>query len=309
MHFHLAENEEDEDDENFDYAAMPYYVDKIKSLTQASLSKLEIDCDHIIQYDNNLYKQLEMYPTEVLQMFDMVCTMIAKENARQDAITGVSDAMQTGEDNFEDDIMIQVCPFNLSKSYRIRDLTPVEIDKYISLKGIVIRNSDIIPEMLMACFKCTRCGFIVNNHIDRAKVIEPQVCLNQDCRQRGTYELCHERCQFSSKQYVKLQEMPESVPEGEAPQTMQVLAHDDMVDIVKPGDRVEVCGIFRAQGVRLNSERRTQKSIFRTYVDVVNFVKNDKKRFAVDVNKKNEEQEEDVVDQRDANDENVVYTE
>ena len=31
MHFQKDE-EEDEDDENFDYAAMPYYVDKIKSL-------------------------------------------------------------------------------------------------------------------------------------------------------------------------------------------------------------------------------------------------------------------------------------
>lgn len=82
--------------------------------------------------------------------------------------------------------------------------------------------------------------------IDRSRVIEPQICLNQECKQRGTYEICHERCMFTSRQTIKIQETPEGVPEGEAPQTMQVLVRDDLVDMIKPGDRVEVCGIYRA---------------------------------------------------------------
>lgn len=52
---------------------------------------------------------------------------------------------------------------------------------------------------------------------------------------------------------MKLQETPESVPEGETPQTINVCAYEDLVDYVKPGDRVEVVGIYKAMGVRLNS--------------------------------------------------------
>jgi DNA replication licensing factor MCM4 len=81
MHYQQMEME-DEDDSDYDFQALPYYVDKIKSLAAAGLSKLDINCDHIQQYDKDLYKQLEMYPTEVLQMMDMVCTLIAKENMR-----------------------------------------------------------------------------------------------------------------------------------------------------------------------------------------------------------------------------------
>ena len=58
---------------------------------------------------------------------------------------------------------------------------------------------------------------------------------------------------FSDRQHVKLQELPESVPEGEPPQTISLCAYEDLVDFVRPGDRVEVVGIYKCAGVRLNA--------------------------------------------------------
>jgi DNA replication licensing factor MCM4 len=89
---------------------------------------------------------------------------------------------------------------------------------------------------------------------------------------------------FSDKQHVKLQETPESVPEGETPQTIHLCAYEELVDYVKPGDRVEVIGIYKAMGVRINSHKRTLKNIYRTYIDVINYIKTDKKRMNVDTN-------------------------
>ena len=60
-----------------------------------------------------------------------------------------------GQDENSDQI-IQVRPYNLKKSFRIRELDPSHIDKLIQLKGIVIRTSDVKPEMKEACFRCTR---------------------------------------------------------------------------------------------------------------------------------------------------------
>lgn len=75
-------------------------------------------------------------------------------------------------------------------------------------------------------------------------------------------------CQFGDKQYVKLQEVQEHIPDGDTPHHLQLYAFEENVDYVKPGDRVEVVGIYRAQGLRLNEFRRSMKNIFITYIDV-----------------------------------------
>ena len=80
---------------------------------------------------------------------------------------------------------------------------------------------------------------------------------------------------------MKVQETPESVPEGETPQTIHLCAYEDFVDEVRPGDRVEITGVFRAMCVRVNPNRRTLKNIYRTYVDVINYLKSDKSRVNV----------------------------
>jgi DNA replication licensing factor MCM4 len=76
-----------------------------------------------------------------------------------------------------------------------------------------------------------------------------------------------------------MQETPETVPDGETPQTLHMCAYEDLVDYVKPGDRVEVVGIFRAVGNRVNAGMRTLKNIYRTHIDVIGYVKTDKLRY------------------------------
>jgi DNA replication licensing factor MCM4 len=73
------------------------------------------------------------------------------------------------------------------------------------------------------------------------------------------------------------------VPEGETPHTIQLCAYEDLVDYVKPGDRVEVIGIYKASGVRINQHNRTLKNVYRTFIDVINYVKTDRRRYDVEL--------------------------
>jgi len=41
--------------------------------------------------------------------------------------------------------------------------------------------------------------------------------------------------------------MPERAPPGQLPRSIQVVLENDLVDRVKPGDRVQVTGVFRAK--------------------------------------------------------------
>lgn len=173
--------------------------------------------------------------------------------------------------------IIQVRPFNMRATCQMRDLDPKHIDKLITMKGIVIRTSDTVPEMKEACYKCSKCRKEEYKFIERGKITEPEFC--DGCRNRQTFELMHNQCMFSDKQYIKIQEIPESVPEGETPQTVLMCAYEDLVDFVKPGDRCEIVGIYRASGIRVNNAMRTLKNVYKTYIDVIGFVKSDSKRY------------------------------
>ena len=97
--------------------------------------------------------------------------------------------------------------------------------------------------------------------IDRGRINEPSTC--EQCQAKYSYTMLHNRCAFMDKQVVRMQETPESMPEGETPATLTVCAYEDLVDHGKPGDRVVVTGVYRAVPMRVNPRQRTVKSVFR----------------------------------------------
>ena len=137
--------------------------------------------------------------------------------------------------------------------------------------------------MKEAFFKCQVCNHTVKVDIDRGKISEPSKCPRPICDSPNSMQIVHNRSGFMDKQVIKLQETPDSVPAGQTPHSVSMCAYDELVDLCKAGDRVEVTGIFKAAGVRVNPRQRTQKSIFKTYIDVLHIQKVDKKRMGIDV--------------------------
>ncbi|EHH64151.1 hypothetical protein EGM_17299 [Macaca fascicularis] len=182
-------------------------------------------------------------------------------------------------DRYPDSILehqIQVRPFNALKTKNMRNLNPEDIDQLITISGMVIRTSQLIPEMQEAFFQCQVCAHTTRVEMDRGRIAEPSVCGR--CHTTHSMALIHNRSLFSDKQMIKLQESPEDMPAGQTPHTVILFAHNDLVDKVQPGDRVNVTGIYRAVPIRINPRVSNVKSVYKTHIDVIHYRKTDAKR-------------------------------
>ncbi|KAF2353793.1 MCM OB domain [Trinorchestia longiramus] len=238
----------------------PLYLQKLEEINTLEEPFLDLNCKHLQLFDSDLYRQLICYPQEVIPTFDMAVNEVFFER-------------------YPDTILehqIQVRPFNADKTRNMRALNPEDIDQLITICGMVIRTSNIIPEMREAFFRCHVCAFTTSVEIDRGRIAEPTLCTH--CNTSHSFTMIHNRSQFSDKQMIKLQEAPDDMPAGQTPHNVQLFAHNDLVDRVQPGDRVSVTGIYRAVPLRINPRMRNVNAVYRTHIDVVHYRKKDDKR-------------------------------
>lgn len=208
-------------------------------------------------FDESLYRQLINYPSELIPIFDMATNEVFYDK--------VAKSGQILEHQ------IQVRPFNVDRTKSLRSLDPNDIDQLVTIRGMVIRATSLVPEMSEAFFRCAVCGHEEMVEIEKGRINEPGICSR--CQTTKSMRLIHNRCKFIGKQIIKLQEAPEEMPAGETPHSIPLHAYGNLVDAIQPGDRVCITGIYRAGSIRVNPRHRNVKSVYRTHIDSIHFNK------------------------------------
>jgi len=248
----------------------PFYFPRIlKEMNELKIYNLNLNCQNLKSYKKSLplYHQLIRYPQEIIPIMDHVLTEKLAENS--DDYTPVHALVR---------------PYNIGKSINMRDLNPSDIDQLVTIKGLLIRVTPIIPDLQTAFFCCSNCDYSMTVDIDRGKITEPTRCPNDACRASNSMRLIHNRCIYSDKQIWRLQETPDEVPDGQTPHSVSLCCYEDLVDTAKPGDRLEITGVFRAIPVRVNPRQHTIKQLFKTYIDIVHVKHSSSKRISIDEN-------------------------
>ncbi|CAL9728135.1 DNA replication licensing factor Mcm4p [Monosporozyma unispora] len=253
-----------------------YYVNMLNEMRDLGTCNLNLDTRNLLSFNQTeeLYYQLLNYPQEVISIMDQTIKDCMVSLVVDNNLSYNLDDIETK--------FYKVRPYNVDTEKGMRELNPNDIDKLISLKGLVLRTTPVIPDMKVAFFKCNVCDHTMAVEIDRGVIQEPARCERIDCNEPNSMSLIHNRCSFADKQVIKLQETPDMVPDGQTPHSVSLCVYDELVDSCRAGDRIEVTGTFRSIPIRANARQRILKSLYKTYIDVVHVKKVSDKRLDVD---------------------------
>lgn len=147
-----------------------------------------------------------------------------------------------------------------------RGLKAPMLNKLVKVQGIVTRMSIVHPRLVKSYHyvEATKSGFL-KNYTDNYSITEDThhekgstLPKTDAAGNRASIEYGY--CEYKKMQRLVIQELPERAPPGQLPRSITVILEDELVDRVKPGDRVEVTGIYKTEP----GETTSRSGVFRT---------------------------------------------
>lgn len=128
----------------------------------------------------------------------------------------------------------------------IREIRSVDVGKYITIDGLIKKNTIVKCKIIISAFQCNKCGAVVRVEQNGDTIKEPVECYEDQggCGRVTTFKLLTNLSQFIDAQRIELQENPENLKGNEQPQKITAYLEDDLVGYLLPGDRVKINGIL-----------------------------------------------------------------
>ena len=134
----------------------------------------------------------------------------------------------------------------LPEKRALRKIGAEDLMKLALVEGIVVRTSQVRPMIVKAVFRCRKCGELSRQEQTGDLLRGPgPICAS--CKQQSGWDLVEEQCVFKNTQEARVQERPEDLPPGMLPRYLDVRLDDDLVDTARPGDRVAMTSVVRAE--------------------------------------------------------------
>jgi len=147
------------------------------------------------------------------------------------------------------------------------------LNRMVSLEGIVTKCSLVRPKVVKSVhYVEAKNSFLFREYRDQTMSANAPTSLSvypQKDKEGNELTTEYGYCTYRDHQTISIQEMPERAPAGQLPRGVDVIMDDDMVDKVKPGDRIQLVGTFRSLG---NRNTGSGSAIFRTLILANNVV-------------------------------------
>ncbi|KAJ7421289.1 DNA replication licensing factor MCM3 [Willisornis vidua] len=135
-----------------------------------------------------------------------------------------------------------------SKHVSPRTLTASFLSCIVCVEGIVTKCSLIRPKVVRSVHYCPATKKTIERRYTDMTSLDafPSVSIypTKD-EENNPLETEFGLSVYKDHQTITIQEMPEKAPAGQLPRSVDVVLDDDLVDKVKPGDRIQVVGTYR----------------------------------------------------------------
>lgn len=213
-----------------DESNQPKYRVQLNNIIQKNSNSLVVDYADLSKYDSDLAAASTKDPNKYLDMFSRSALEFLKETD--------PDYAKRVEKYF-------IVRFrNLPERYPLRKLDVSTLSTLVAITGIVVRVSEVKPYLIEAAWVCQKCGHITFIQQKERIVRKPERCM--ECNEENL-KLDDFKGTYINYQVLRVQELPEELPPGQLPRQLDIRLYSDIVDIARPGDRVIITGILKAE--------------------------------------------------------------
>ncbi|KAL7991362.1 hypothetical protein Chor_015618 [Crotalus horridus] len=135
-----------------------------------------------------------------------------------------------------------------SKHVTPRTLTSQFLSCIVCVEGIVTKCSLVRPKVVRSVHYCPATKKTIERRYTDLTSLEAfpssAVYPTKD-EENNPLETEFGLSTYKDHQTITIQEMPEKAPAGQLPRSVDIILDDDLVDKVKPGDRIQIIGTFR----------------------------------------------------------------
>ncbi|XP_062344389.1 DNA replication licensing factor MCM3 isoform X3 [Cinclus cinclus] len=135
-----------------------------------------------------------------------------------------------------------------SKHVSPRTLTACFLSSIVCVEGIVTKCSLVRPKVVRSVHYCPATKKTIERRYTDMTSLDAfpssSIYPTKD-EENNPLETEFGLSVYKDHQTITIQEMPEKAPAGQLPRSVDVVLDDDLVDRVKPGDRIQVVGTYR----------------------------------------------------------------
>lgn len=159
------------------------------------------------------------------------------------------------------------------KIQNLRDLKAEDIGALVTVKGTVVKVTEVKPRMVLGAYRCTVCSTLAFKTVSGKEFMPPVHC-EGPCKAKkavGNIVPHFQSSKFVSYQEMRIQETSDQAPIGAVPRSFSVHLSRSCVRSCTPGDTVIVDGMFLPQIMEGYNHR--DPLIHETYIEALKVTK------------------------------------